>query len=111
MAAALTKSELIAELAARSPYLRPVDAELVVTAVFDRIARALADGHRVELRGFGAFATAPGTDWPRSAERRAGAGGREAAAVLQSQQRAAQPAQSSRPLICAERPAVARRPR
>jgi integration host factor subunit beta len=51
----LTKSELIAELAADNPHLRAADAELIVTAIFDQIADALACGGRVELRGFGAF--------------------------------------------------------
>jgi integration host factor subunit beta len=53
----MTKSELIAELAASNPHLRHADVELIVATVFDQITRALADGHRVELRGFGAFST------------------------------------------------------
>jgi integration host factor subunit beta len=52
----MTKSDLIAELAADNPHLRAVDAELIVTAIFDQIADALARGGRAELRGFGAFA-------------------------------------------------------
>jgi integration host factor subunit beta len=51
----VTRSELIAELAASNPHLRPTDAELIVATVFDQIAAALARGERVELRGFGAF--------------------------------------------------------
>jgi integration host factor subunit beta len=51
----LTRSELIAELAASSPHLRPADAELIVATIFDQITAALARGERVELRGFGAF--------------------------------------------------------
>ena len=51
----MTKAELIAELAATRPQLHPVEVELIVNTVFDRIAQALADGDRVELRGFGAF--------------------------------------------------------
>jgi integration host factor subunit beta len=51
----MTRSDLIAELAASNPYLRERDAEVIVLAVFDRIVSALARGHRVELRGFGAF--------------------------------------------------------
>jgi integration host factor subunit beta len=51
----LTRSELIAELAASNPHLRVVDVELIVTTIFDQITVALARGDRVELRDFGAF--------------------------------------------------------
>ena len=51
----MTRSDLIAELAASTPHLRQSDAELVVSAVFDHIIRALASGGRIELRGFGSF--------------------------------------------------------
>jgi integration host factor subunit beta len=51
----VTKSELIARLIELNPHLTPRDAERVVATVFGEIADALADGDRVELRGFGAF--------------------------------------------------------
>jgi integration host factor subunit beta len=51
----MTRSDLIAELAASNPHLRPADIELIVATVFDQITAALARGQRVELRGFGAF--------------------------------------------------------
>ena len=51
----MTKSELIAELAASNPHLRGADVELIVATIFDQITGALARGERVELRGFGAF--------------------------------------------------------
>ena len=51
----MTKSELIARLAARNPHLYQRDVERIVATVFDQISKALADGDRVELRGFGAF--------------------------------------------------------
>ena len=35
------------------------DAELVLAAVLDEIAAGLAEGHRVELRGFGVFEPKP----------------------------------------------------
>ena len=54
-AGALTRSELIAELAASHPHLRVADVELIVTTIFGQITAALARGSRVELRGFGAF--------------------------------------------------------
>ena len=54
-APAVTRAELIAELAASNPHLRQEDAELIVATIFDQITAALARGERVELRGFGAF--------------------------------------------------------
>jgi integration host factor subunit beta len=51
----MIKSELVARLAEANPHLYQRDVERIVTAVFDEIANALARGHRVELRGFGAF--------------------------------------------------------
>jgi len=51
----MTRSELIAALAAANPHLRQPDVELIVSTIFDEISAALARGDRVELRGFGAF--------------------------------------------------------
>ena len=51
----MTKSDLIAELAAANPHLTRHDVELIVATVFGEITAALARGERVELRGFGAF--------------------------------------------------------
>ena len=51
----MTKSELIAHLAAENAHLRQPDIELIVATIFDEITAALARGDRVELRGFGAF--------------------------------------------------------
>jgi integration host factor subunit beta len=53
--AALTRSELIAQIAAANPSLRDQDVATVVATIFNAIASALARGDRVELRGFGAF--------------------------------------------------------
>jgi integration host factor subunit beta len=53
----VTKSELIAGLAADNPHLRGADVEVIVATIFDQITEALARGERVELRGFGAFTT------------------------------------------------------
>jgi integration host factor subunit beta len=52
---AVTKSELIAEIAEANPHLRSADVEVIVGTIFEQITRALSDGARVELRGFGAF--------------------------------------------------------
>src|SRR5271155_2192105 len=55
MGAAMTKSELVQKLAEANPHLYQRDVEVIVTAIFDEIAAALARGDRVELRGVGAF--------------------------------------------------------
>ena len=51
----MTKSELIARLAEQNPSLYHRDLEQLVSTVFETITKALEDGDRVELRGFGAF--------------------------------------------------------
>ncbi len=51
----MTKSELIQKLAERNPHLYMRDVEKIVETIFDEITEALAQGDRVELRGFGAF--------------------------------------------------------
>ena len=51
----MTKSELIARLAEANPHLFQRDVERIVTTIFEEITAALANGDRVELRGFGAF--------------------------------------------------------
>ena len=51
----MTKSELIAKLAARYPQLVAKDAELAVKMMLDAMAKSLAQGQRIEIRGFGSF--------------------------------------------------------
>ena len=51
----MIRSELVARIAAENPQLTLSDAERVVDAVFEAITEKLAEGGRVELRGFGAF--------------------------------------------------------
>jgi integration host factor subunit beta len=51
----LTRSELIADLAASNPHLRAADVERIVETIFDRISAALARGQQVQLRRFGTF--------------------------------------------------------
>jgi len=51
----MTKSELIQRLAEANPHLYQRDVERIVSTIFDEITAALANGDRVELRGFGAF--------------------------------------------------------
>ncbi len=51
----MTKSELIQRLAELNPHLYLRDIEKIIDTVFGGISDALANGDRVELRGFGAF--------------------------------------------------------
>ena len=51
----MTRSELIAKLAAKNPTLYHRDIERLVSTILDEIGGALEHGDRVELRGFGAF--------------------------------------------------------
>lgn len=51
----MTKSELIARMAAQNPQLYMRDIEAIVDTVIDTMADALIRGDRIELRGFGAF--------------------------------------------------------
>ena len=53
----MIRSELLQALAADNSDLRPEEIEPVVSIFFDEIAKRLAEGGRVELRGFGAFST------------------------------------------------------
>ena len=51
----MIRSELVEKIAAENPHLFQRDVERIVATVFDEIIEALAEGNRVELRGFGAF--------------------------------------------------------
>ncbi|MDR1064028.1 MAG: integration host factor subunit beta [Azoarcus sp.] len=51
----MTRSELVARLAARFPQLVAKDADYAVKMVLDAMAGALALGNRIEIRGFGSF--------------------------------------------------------
>jgi integration host factor subunit beta len=53
----MIRSELLQVLAKENPELRAEDVERAVDTFFDEIAERLAQGGRVELRGFGAFST------------------------------------------------------
>jgi integration host factor subunit beta len=51
------RSELVTKLATENPGLTVRDVENIVACFFDEIVGQLADGGRVELRGFGTFST------------------------------------------------------
>lgn len=52
---ALTKSELIDRITARQTQLSPKDVELAVKTLIEEMADTLANGGRIEIRGFGSF--------------------------------------------------------
>ena len=51
----MTKSDLVKVMAGRNKELSSGDAELVVTFVLKVLGESLADGRRIEIRGFGSF--------------------------------------------------------
>lgn len=53
----MIRSELLQALARENPGLRTDEVEKVVDTFFEEIEQRLAQGGRVELRGFGAFST------------------------------------------------------
>jgi integration host factor subunit beta len=53
----MIRSELVTAVTEMNPHLSQKDVERIVSTIFDSITDALAQGRRVELRGFGAFST------------------------------------------------------
>jgi integration host factor subunit beta len=53
----MIRSELLQAVARDNPDLKLEEVEQLVTIFFDEISSRLAEGGRVELRGFGAFST------------------------------------------------------
>jgi integration host factor subunit beta len=51
----MIRSELVEKVAEENPHLYHRDVERIVSTVFNEIIDAMANGNRVELRGFGAF--------------------------------------------------------
>jgi integration host factor subunit beta len=51
----LTKSELVAYITADQPQLSETDVEMAVNSILERMASALANGERIEIRGFGSM--------------------------------------------------------
>jgi integration host factor subunit beta len=51
----VTKSELIEVLAKQQPHLALKDVELAVKCIIEKMNQALANGERIEIRGFGSF--------------------------------------------------------
>lgn len=51
----MTKSELIEALARMQSHLPAKDVELAVKSMLEQMSNALANGRRIEIRGFGSF--------------------------------------------------------
>jgi integration host factor subunit beta len=60
----MLKSHLVYQVHARNRHLTKQDVEHIVDALIERIAQALENNHRVEVRGFGIFT--PRTRAPRT---------------------------------------------
>jgi len=51
----MTKSELIDQIVSKQSQLSAKDVELAVKAIITYMSEVLADGGRIEIRGFGSF--------------------------------------------------------
>ncbi len=51
----MTRADLIAAIASHFPTLTAKDTDIAVKEILDAIGRSLAQGDRVEIRGFGSF--------------------------------------------------------
>ena len=53
----MTKSELILKITSKNSYLYHKDVYKIIDTLFNCVTKALKEGDRVELRGFGTFTT------------------------------------------------------
>ena len=53
----MTKSELILKITSKNSFLYQKDVYRIIDTLFNSVSKALKDGDRVELRGFGTFTT------------------------------------------------------
>lgn len=51
----MTKSELVEIIAAKQTQLSVKDVELAVKTLIEHMSQSLAEGQRIEIRGFGSF--------------------------------------------------------
>ena len=51
----MTKSELIELLSKQQPQLKADDVDLAVKTILEMMSTSLAEGNRIEIRGFGSF--------------------------------------------------------
>lgn len=64
----MTKSELIERIASVQTQLPAKDVELAVKLMLEQMAEVLAEGDRIEIRGFGSFSLhyRPPPTWSKS---------------------------------------------
>ena len=53
----MTKSELIQKITTKNSFLYQKDVYKIIDTLFNSVTKALKDGDRIELRGFGTFTT------------------------------------------------------
>jgi len=51
----MTRSELVEVIASQQTQLPSKDVELAIKMIIDMMSQTLADGRRIEIRGFGSF--------------------------------------------------------
>jgi integration host factor subunit beta len=51
----MTKSDLITTIAKQQPHLLCTDVELAIKCMLEQMSQTLANGERIEIRGFGSF--------------------------------------------------------
>jgi integration host factor subunit beta len=51
----MTKSQLIENISLRVPHLLQRDVEMAINIIIDAMTHHLAQGERIEIRGFGGF--------------------------------------------------------
>jgi integration host factor subunit beta len=51
----MKRSDLINRIASQQEHLAPEDVEAAVKALLEQLSAALANGERIEIRGFGSF--------------------------------------------------------
>lgn len=56
----MTKSELVELIASKQTQLSVKDVELAVKTIIEHMSQSLADGQRIEIRGFGSFSSTIG---------------------------------------------------
>ncbi len=55
----MNKSELIEAVTNKSSYLNRRETKIIVDLIFNSMAAALAEGSKIEIRGFGSFKVKP----------------------------------------------------
>ena len=82
----MTKSELIEAVASKQKHLPAKDVELAIKHILELMSETLANGQRIEIRGFGSFSPAlpSSTDGKKSQDWRTGGPYRQVRTPLQA---------------------------